>query len=268
MSTNSALRAPAAAPRQASPAAWASTSFSTVTGTAPKASCTRLWMPERTSVPAHPLSASVADRIRPLPACTTPAVPTPIPRTRPEASEVGPATWVIRAATASSTAAGPLRAGVGSWRTVPTPPPGSTGAAAIFVPPRSTPTTTSLTSGSGPSGQNLIDDRGDTRRRLAVQRFHGVGHSVGGDDAQMGHGRLERTHTGGVTGAPRVLEDDLEKGGEAVLLAAGPLPITVLGGAPEAGNTGGGRRRGGVGRTRGGRLVCARPGCFGTACEV
>src|SRR5690606_6305558 len=48
-------------------------------------------------------------------------------------------------ATASSTAAGPACAGVATERTGPIAPAASTRAAAVLVPPRSTPTTTSLT---------------------------------------------------------------------------------------------------------------------------
>src|SRR5699024_288570 len=95
--------------------------------------------------------------IVPLVVSTTPAVPTPRPLTvtGPVSSVVVPSgavrtpPWATtsrtRPATASSTASGPAVAGVGTERTGPTAPSARTRAAAVFVPPRSTPTTTSLT---------------------------------------------------------------------------------------------------------------------------
>src|SRR5690625_3391333 len=132
------LSIPAAAPTHASPAAWASTSFCTITGTGPSRGCRRRRRPSATSVPTQPVRASVAEMIVPRSTSTTPAVP------MPTAAGAGPpwlSTSVTTVATASRIASGPAAAGVGVLATGPVSPLASTSAAPVVVPPRSIPST-------------------------------------------------------------------------------------------------------------------------------
>src|SRR5690606_20001914 len=162
----------------------------------------------------------------------TPAVPTPSPRRRatcPARTGTAATTSRTRPATASSTASGPAGPGVGTVRTRPRAPSGPTVAAAVFVPPRSTPTTTSVT--QEPCGTRDLLDAG---RDVGVERLDRERERRRVDEPLRARRDLERPDARGVARAALRLEHDLEERRDAVLLELRVVPLAGLGEVPQA----------------------------------